>query len=74
MPSAFSNTPEADALIERIEAIDKRYQAAQRKMRSIEQLTLVLVSCSLMFGGCLALESVLKERAVINQEVSAWKR
>lgn len=76
MPSAFSitNTQEADALLEQIKEIDKRYQAAQRKMRSIEQLTLILMSCSLMFGGCLALERVLKERAVINQEVIAWTR
>ncbi|WP_425902470.1 hypothetical protein [Agrobacterium radiobacter] len=73
---AFSttNTQEADALLERIEAIDKRVAAEQRKMRFIEQLTLVLMSCSLMFGGCLALERVLKEQAVINQEVIAWKR
>ncbi|MQB37642.1 hypothetical protein DXT97_12650 [Agrobacterium tumefaciens] len=73
---AFSttNTPEADAFRARIEAIDKRYQAEQRKMRTIEQITLVLMSCSLMFGGCLALERVLEERAVINQEIIAWKK
>ncbi|WP_157951685.1 hypothetical protein [Agrobacterium pusense] len=73
MPSAFSttNTQEADEREAYIEALNKSADSNFRKIKFIEFVTLVLVTCTLMFAISLASESYLKE----NQEVFAtWKK
>lgn len=77
MTSIRTEDPEDDFHIIRhqLKKRDESYHAEVRKGRRIELLSLVLMSCTLMFAGCLALEQVLKREAVINQEnVVAWKR
>lgn len=72
MPSAFSTTnTQEDEREAYIEALNKRAASNFRKIKFIEFVTLVLVTCTLMFAISLASESYLKE----NQEVFAtWKK
>lgn len=76
MPSAFSttNTQEADEREAYIEALNKSADSNFRKIKFIEFVTLVLVTCTLMFAISLASESYLKADALVNQEIIAWKR
>lgn len=76
MPSAFSttNTQEADEREAYIEELNKRSASNFRKIKFIEFVTLVLVTCTLMFAISLASESYLKADALVNQEIIAWKR
>ncbi|MEH3108941.1 MAG: hypothetical protein PGN22_03115 [Agrobacterium cavarae] len=71
MMDAF-HTPEADKLAERLAEINARHATSMRKMRLAENITLVLVSTLLMFGGCLALEHTLSIQAKDRQESVAW--
>ena len=75
MPSAFSttNTQEADEREAYIEALNKRAASNFRKIKFIEFVTLVLVTCTLMLAISLASESYLKADALVNQERTvAW--
>ncbi|WP_421439991.1 hypothetical protein [Agrobacterium tumefaciens] len=72
---AFSttNTPEAERQAH-LESLEKRMASNFRKIHFIEFVTLVLVTCTLMFAISLASESYLKADALVNQERSvAWK-
>jgi hypothetical protein len=76
MPSAFSttNTQEVDDREAYLEALNKRAASNFRKIKFIEFVTLVLVTCTLMLAISLASESYLKADALENQEIIAWKR
>lgn len=74
-------TPEADSLHDEIKvdlhSLNKRQQSIDAKLKKADRtelLVLVLMSCSLMFGGCLALEHTLSIQAMEQQEVLAWTR
>lgn len=80
MKDAF-HTPEAeelhDEIIVDVHSLNKRLEkidADFRKSDRIELVTLVLMCCSLMFGGCLALEHTLSIQAKDRQENVAWAR
>lgn len=73
-------TPEAemhDEIVVDLHSLNKRLakiDADLRKSDRIELVTLVLMCCALMFGGCLALEHTLSIQAKDRQEVLAWAR
>lgn len=74
-------TPEADSLHDEIKvdlhSLNKRQQSIDTKLRKAERtelLVMVLMSCSLMFSGCLALEHTLSIQAMEQQEQIAWNR
>lgn len=77
MPDAF-HTPdeardEAIVVLHSAEKLLTKIEADFAKYWRTECLVLVLVSCSLMFGGTLVLEYSLKQQAKINQERNvAW--
>lgn len=75
------HTPEAeelhDEIIVDLHSLNKRLNRIDAKLRKaerVELVTLVLICCGLMFGGCLALEHTLSIQAKQQQEVLAWKR
>lgn len=75
------HTPEAeelhDEIIVDLHSLNKRLEkidADFRKSDRIELVTLVLMCCALMFGGCLAMEHTLSIQAKDRQENVAWAR
>lgn len=71
-------TPEAelhDEIVVDLHSLNKRHDritAKLRKAERVELVTLVLMCCALMFGGCLALEHTLPIQAKAEQESLAW--
>ena len=71
-------TPEAelhDEIVVDLHSLNKRLakiDADIRKSDRIELVTVVLMCCALMFGGCLALEHTLSIQAKAQQESVAW--
>lgn len=79
MTDAFT-TPEAemhDEIVVDLHSLNKRLDRISsdlRKSDRVELVTLVLMCCALMFGGCLALEHTLSIQAKDRQENVAWAR
>lgn len=73
-------TPEAelhDEIVVDLHSLNKRHDritAKLRKAERVELVTLVLMCCALMFGGCLAMEHTLSIQAKDRQENVAWAR
>ena len=71
-------TPEAelhDEIVVDLHSLNerqKRIAAKLRKAERVELVTLLLMCCTLMFGGCLALEHTLSIQAKAEQESLAW--
>lgn len=73
-PFSTTNTQEADDREAYLEDLNKRADSNFRKIKFIEFVTLVLVTCTLMLAISLASESYLKADALVNQERTvAWK-
>jgi hypothetical protein len=70
-------TPEAelhDEIVVDLHSLNKRQEriaAKLRKAERVELVTMILMCCALMAGGCLALERTLSIQAKQHQEVLA---
>lgn len=71
-------TPEAelhDEIVVDLHSLNERQEriaAKLRKAERVELVTMALMCCALMFGGCLALEHTLSIQAKAEQESLAW--